>query len=245
MPTLSRSLGARSGRGRLTRRCTGRRAVRCHACHIMIVCRSCRLKHGAGERPNIRRTRLICRIKKILILASLAIATPGHAQFAIADLALNTHISQPAFATLPVTLTVIVTNLGPDYVTDVNVENQLPDDSAVISTAVAHSDHREFPGSCFVGTVGSLNHSVSCSVGSISPNEFATITVIFRAADGGNLIHSYTFAGLDTDANLANNTVDTSFAVLPAAAIPTGSTYFLPLLVALLAIIACDRIPAA
>ena len=34
---------------------TGRRAVRCHARRIIVECRSCHVKHGAGERQNVRR----------------------------------------------------------------------------------------------------------------------------------------------------------------------------------------------
>jgi len=141
--------------------------------------------------------------------------------FANADLALTARVSEPAYATAPITATIVVTNLGPDYVTDVRVENQMSADASVITAAVVHSDGREFPGGCFVGTVGSLAGSVSCAVGSIASQETATITIVFTATEGQHAIRSWTFGGFDPNGD--NNIVNTSFPVLPAAEIPAAS----------------------
>ena len=140
---------------------------------------------------------------------------------------------------MPITLTLVVSNLGPDYVAGVVINNLLPDGTSVSSTSVVHCDGREFPGGCFVGT-----GSVSCAVGSLAPNQFATITVVFTAAQGRNSIRSWTFAGLNREPNLANNSVETSFTVLSSSAIPLSSQIFVVLLLVALALIATRRIAA-
>jgi len=174
-----------------------------------------------------------------ILIATLAVR--ARAQFANADLELATHATSPAFATVPITFTVVVKNLGPDYVTGVEVNNQVPEGSAVSLATVVHSDGREFPGGCFVGTVGSLAGSVSCSVGSIDVNQFATITIVFTAPEGHQTVHSWTFAGLNNETNLANNDVETTLQVLPAAAIPVASAFLLMLLGLALAIVGWVR----
>lgn len=113
-----------------------------------------------------------------------------------------------------------------------------------MSASVNHSDGREFTGGCFIGTVGSLEGSVSCAVGSIASQQFATITIVFTAMEGQNVIRSWTFAGLNNESKLANNTVETSFSVLPATAIPLASPMVLALVMVAFCVIATWRLAA-
>lgn len=168
----------------------------------------------------------------LAIVSALGLAGRARAQIANTDLAIAASASSPTYAGVPITMTVVVSNLGPDSVTGVATNHDLPESAAVLATSVVHSDGRQFPGGCFVGT-----GRTHCNLGSIVPQANATVTIVFIAREGSHVLRSWTLAALHNDPNTANNVVELSLLV-SSGAVPVASPFVLMIFAVVLALIA-------
>lgn len=125
-----------------------------------------------------------------------------------------------------VTVTLVVTNNGPDGATDVVVTNDLPDGVTLLSVDSTQ-------GSCTMGD------PIVCTVGDLANGESATMTIVFRLPIDrmGPFVNSATADANEDDSTAAAASAVISPATLPAE-IPTASETALLALMALLALAA-------
>ncbi len=110
------------------------------------------------------------------------------------------HIGQP------LTYTIKVTDGGPDPATGVTLSDQFPKNAGFGSVTTDH-------GTC---TAKPDKRLVSCSLGNLSRNETATITLVIKPTKKGQYTNTATAAlSSPTDPNLANNTASVTVTVVP------------------------------
>jgi len=98
------------------------------------------------------------------------------------------------------TYTITVTNSGPDPATGVTLTDDLPDSAAFVSAS---------PGCMYI----QANHTVVCSLGTLTSGSTATVTIVVRPLQGGTITNTASVMAVEMDPNAANNTATASTTV--------------------------------
>lgn len=139
-----------------------------------------------------------------------------------ADVAVITSISTNLIvAKTSFSMTLTVTNAGPDAATFVSLTNNFPSGFALQSAA------------CSVGNWTSVGASGSWTVGRLAPGASASMVFTGKCLLGGNYFNSCAVAGFTPDANIENNSVTTPLTVNGAGTVLVVSSNTPPLLAAL------------
>jgi uncharacterized repeat protein (TIGR01451 family) len=111
----------------------------------------------------------------------------------------------PALLGSDLTLTIVVTNFGPSFATNVTLVDSLLSAASIVSATSSQ------------GSVSISNTSVSVSLGTMAPGATATVTIVVRPTSLGNLEDTASVSATEPDPNTVNNTVTTLTPVNPAA----------------------------
>ena len=121
----------------------------------------------------------------------------------VADLAVFTSVSTNAiFAKSIFSLTITVTNAGPDAATFVNLTNNIPAGFVLLSAAPTS------------GNWTPLGMSGYWNIGRLNPGSSASLTLTGKYLLGGNYFNSCSVAGFTSDPNSGNNSATMALAVL-------------------------------
>jgi uncharacterized repeat protein (TIGR01451 family) len=137
---------------------------------------------------------------------------------AISDLAIQKTMAAIVLINTNTAFTIVVTNNGPNAASAVTMTDALPPSLSFVSATPTQ-------GTCS-GTT-----TVTCSLGTLTANTSAIITIVAKAIAVGPSANTATVSSASADPNPANNTATANFVVV--AQIPTLS----PLLLALLAVL--------
>lgn len=123
-----------------------------------------------------------------------------------ADLAVSVSCStNEIYAQSSFSLTVTVTNRGPDAATFVNLTNQLPAGFVLLATT------------CSVGNWSAAGAEVDWNIGQLAAGASASITLTGKCLSGGTYLNHCSVAGFTSDLNTSNNVATTVLSVLDGA----------------------------
>ena len=118
-----------------------------------------------------------------------------------ADLSVTkTDSPDPVVVGQNLTYTITVTNNGPDPATGVILTDDLPDSAAFVSAS---------PQCMYI----QANHTVVCSLGTLTSGATATVTIVVRPLQGGTITNTASVSAVEMDPNAANNTATESTTV--------------------------------
>jgi uncharacterized repeat protein (TIGR01451 family) len=120
-----------------------------------------------------------------------------------ADLALTLSDSpDPVASGAQLTYTLTASNLGPQAVNSVSVEQQLPSGPTFVSA------------SSTLGSCSPVGNTVTCTLGTLSAGANATITVVIRPMTTGVIASTASVSGAFPDPNPVNNSANATTSVL-------------------------------
>jgi uncharacterized repeat protein (TIGR01451 family) len=153
-----------------------------------------------------------------------ATSTPVSA--ASADLIVNkTDAPDPVGVSEVVTFTVVVTNNGPSFATNVVLNDVFPAPSPASTATFSYQGGLTVTqGSCTEPVIGATSGTVSCSMGSLANGASATLTYNLRADAAGTKFNAATVSATEPDPLSANNGETESTTARPLADLAVGKT---------------------